>query len=108
MVRLASTAFPRERLTELLMQQEMAPTRNARPPAHVARVEHASDAVAERVRAWFAGEKLKRTLDGDRSVIIAHPEKPGFGIKIKGAGLLGKGGRVFAMTSAGSMRIWKS
>jgi hypothetical protein len=32
---------------------------------------------------------MARTLDGDRSVCIEHPEKPGLQLKIKGAGLHG-------------------
>lgn len=56
----------------------------------VVAVKHASDAVAERVREWFSGEKLKRRLDGDRAVVVEHPEKRGAGLKIKGAGLRGR------------------
>lgn len=72
------------------MQDAAPPSPIASPTARLSvDVKHAGDAVAGRVRAWFAGERLKRTLDGDRSIVIEHPEKPGFGIKIKGAGLRG-------------------
>src|SRR5206468_10061461 len=52
-------------------------------------VRHASEAVAARVRTWFASPRRVGILDGSRSVRLPHPEKRGFDIKIKGAGLLG-------------------
>ena len=52
-------------------------------------VRHASEAVAARVRTWFASPRRVGILDGSRSVRLPHPERRGFDIKIKGAGLLG-------------------
>ncbi len=52
-------------------------------------IRHASEAVAERVRRWFATTERVGKLDGSRSVRLPHPEKRGFDIKIKGAGFLG-------------------
>ncbi|MGE3529569.1 MAG: hypothetical protein AB7G54_09080, partial [Methyloceanibacter sp.] len=52
---------------------------------------HLDGAVAERVRAFFAGEISNFKKDQGRSVLIAHPAKEGIEIKIKGAGLYGRG-----------------
>ncbi len=52
--------------------------------------QHLTPAVAETVAAWFRGEIDAFELSGERSVVIAHPEKPDMRIKIKGAGLNGK------------------
>ncbi len=56
---------------------------------HRIEVRHASQAVAQRVRDWFAGGKRIKILDGSRSVRVPHPEKRGFDLKIKGAGFRG-------------------
>lgn len=55
-------------------------------------VRHASDAVARRVQAWFERGGCVGIPDGSRSVRLPHPEKSGYALKIKGAGL--NGGRV--------------
>jgi hypothetical protein len=62
-------------------------------PSRVDAVElrHLDGAVAERVRAFFAGEVRNFKKDEGRSVRIAHPTKEGVEIKIKGAGLYGRG-----------------
>ena len=52
---------------------------------------HVDGAVAECVRAYFAGELTEFQLDGRRSVRIVHPSKEGVDIKIKGACFHGKG-----------------
>lgn len=43
------------------------------------------------VRDWFAGVITPLRLDGARSVHLSAPHRPGGEIKIKGAGLFGKG-----------------
>jgi hypothetical protein len=43
------------------------------------------------VRAWFGGEIRDFVADGERSVRFAHPTRPGWLLKIKGAGLMGRG-----------------
>lgn len=52
-------------------------------------VRHASEAVARRVRAWFEASGRVGALDGSRSIHLPHPERNGFALKIKGAGLSG-------------------
>jgi hypothetical protein len=52
-------------------------------------VRHTSEAVTRRVCAWFHANKQVGVLDGSRSVRLPHPEKRGFTLKIKGAGLNG-------------------
>lgn len=52
---------------------------------------HADSQICEVVMEWFEGRALKHVLDGDRSIKIANPHKPGFEIKIKGAGFSGTG-----------------
>jgi hypothetical protein len=51
---------------------------------------HVDGAVAECVRAYFAGELTEFQRDGHRSVRLAHPLKDGVEIKIKGAGFRGR------------------
>lgn len=41
------------------------------------------------VESWFAGHQTDFELDGERSVRLPHPDRPGRLIKIKGAGLNG-------------------
>jgi hypothetical protein len=61
-------------------------------PVDPVELRHLDGAVAERVRAFFAGEVSDfRKDDGHRSVRIAHPSKQGVEIKIKGAGFRGSG-----------------
>lgn len=50
---------------------------------------HANDAVQATVRDWFDGKIGEKILEGKRSVLIAHPEKADFWLKIKGAGYKG-------------------
>lgn len=52
-------------------------------------VRHASGPVADRVRRWFETTRRVGKPDGSRAIRLPHPEKRGFDIKIKGAGLLG-------------------
>jgi hypothetical protein len=52
-------------------------------------IRHAMGPVAERVRRWFETTRRVGKPDGSRSIRLPHPEKRGFDIKIKGAGLLG-------------------
>ena len=52
-------------------------------------VRHLSEAVEGRVREWFAGTIADARRDGARSVRVAHPERDGFDLKIKGAGFRG-------------------
>lgn len=52
-------------------------------------IRHASDAVANRVRVWFASDGRAGAVDGNRSVHLPHPERKGFTLKIKGAGYNG-------------------
>jgi len=52
-------------------------------------VRHTTGPVADRVRRWFETTRRVGKPDGSRSIRLPHPEKPGFDIKIKGAGLLG-------------------
>src|SRR5712671_4560392 len=52
-------------------------------------IRHATGPVAERVRRWFETTRRVGKPDGSRSIRLPHPEKRGFDIKIKGAGLLG-------------------
>lgn len=48
-----------------------------------------STLIARQAEAWFKGELDHFEPDGDRSVIIAHPENAALRLKIKGAGLKG-------------------
>ena len=70
-------------------------------------VRHASEAVARRVRAWFHSDKRVGVLDGSRSVHLPHPEKRGFSLKIKGAGLNGGTVRfgIFSKTGPAAKRF---
>lgn len=52
-------------------------------------VHHASPAVGQRVRRWFADRPKLVVLDGSRSIRLPHPEKYGKVLKIKGAGFMG-------------------
>lgn len=52
-------------------------------------IRHASEAVAKRARAWFASGGNVGAVDGSRSIHLPHPERSGFTLKIKGAGLNG-------------------
>jgi hypothetical protein len=72
------------------------PKRSAKKPVPASPVDavelrYLDGAVAERVRAFFAGEVPDFKKDEGRSVRIAHPTKEGVEIKIKGAGLYGRG-----------------
>jgi len=60
-------------------------------PVDSIELRHLDGAVAEVVRAFFACEVSDFRKDEGRSVRIAHPEKEGMEIKIKGAGLYGRG-----------------
>ena len=65
-------------------------------------IRHVDDeVVAERVRAFFAGKINDFARDGERSVRIAHPRGAGLQIKIKGAGLNGRGIRFGTLHKAG-------
>jgi hypothetical protein len=61
------------------------------------------DAVAERVRDWFAGRVAATRIDGSRSVHLAHPEDLRRLIKVKGAGLNGGPVRFGKFGRAGPM-----
>jgi hypothetical protein len=52
--------------------------------------QHLSPAVAAKVETWFRGEISEFELSGNRSVVVAHPERPERRLKIKGAGLKGR------------------
>jgi hypothetical protein len=52
-------------------------------------VRHADEAVTRRVQAWFQSDRRAGIPDGSRSIQLPHPEKSGFNLKIKGAGLNG-------------------
>ena len=52
---------------------------------------HVDEAVADQVRAFFAGKVKDFVQDGDRSVRFAHPLGGGLQLKIKGAGMKGGG-----------------
>lgn len=58
-------------------------------PVDSVELRHVDGAVAEQVRAFFAGRIPEFSTDGDRSVRFTHPFKPGVEIKIKGAGFQG-------------------
>jgi hypothetical protein len=70
-------------------------------------VRHASEAVSRRVRAWFHSDKRIGVPDGSRSIHLPHPEKSGFTLKIKGAGLNGGAVRfgVFSRTGPAAKRF---
>ncbi|MCX5517853.1 hypothetical protein OSH10_05355 [Kaistia defluvii] len=70
-------------------------------------VRHASDAVCRRIHAWFQSDKRIGILDGSRSIQLPHPEKRGFALKIKGAGLHGGTVRfgVFSKTGPAARRF---
>lgn len=55
-------------------------------------VRQASAAVARRTRAWFETGSKVGALDGSRSILLPHPDRSGFALKIKGAGY--KGGAI--------------
>ena len=55
-------------------------------------IRHASAAVVRRTRAWFETGGKVGALDGSRSILLPHPERSGFALKIKGAGY--KGGAI--------------
>jgi hypothetical protein len=61
------------------------------------------DAVAERVRDWFAGRVAATRLDSSRSVHIAHPDDIRRLIKVKGAGFNGGPVRFGRLNKAGPM-----
>ena len=68
-------------------------------------IRHVDDeVVAERVRAFFAGKINDFARDGERSVRIAHPRGAGLQIKIKGAGLNGRGIRFGTLHKAAPKR----
>jgi hypothetical protein len=50
---------------------------------------HTVSSIEAVVRAWFENRSLPRHLEGGRSIHIAHPDLPGYELKIKGAGLFG-------------------
>jgi hypothetical protein len=52
-------------------------------------IRHIDDAIADHVRAFFAGKVRDFVQDGDRSVRFAHPLGGGLQLKIKGAGMNG-------------------
>lgn len=62
---------------------------SAAGPVDSVELRHLDGAVAEQVRAFFAGRLSDFTKDSKRSVRIAHPVKSGVDIKIKGAGVRG-------------------
>jgi hypothetical protein len=76
-------------------------------PIKTIEVRHASDAVARRVHAWFQSDKRAGIPDGSRSIHLPHPEKSGFTLKIKGAGLNGGAVRfgVFSKTGPAARRF---
>ena len=63
----------------------------AATPVDSIELRHLDEVVAAQVRAFFAGEMPDFTKDGGRAVQIPHPLKEGVNIKIKGAGLYGRG-----------------
>lgn len=63
-------------------------SRSQLPPDRVETF-HLTPAVAQRVRDWFGTAGIEAVPDGERSVRIAHPERPDRLLKIKGAGLNG-------------------
>jgi hypothetical protein len=73
-------------------QKPQRPAKKSVPagPADAVELRHLDGAVAERVRAFFAGEVSDFKKDEGRSVRIAHPSKQGVAIKIKGAGFRGR------------------
>ena len=60
---------------------------------HLDRIEfrHVPDACQAPVRDWYAGRLAASRIDGDRSVHLPHPAGGGRVLKLKGAGLSGKG-----------------
>ena len=52
---------------------------------------HLSTDIIEQIEKWFRKEIGEFSLDGDRSVRIPHPTRPDRLLKIKGAGLNGRG-----------------
>lgn len=46
--------------------------------------------IEKRVRSWFLRRPGIVALDGSRSILLPHPDKPGMVLKIKGAGLNGR------------------
>jgi hypothetical protein len=57
-------------------------------PAQIVDIEvrHASAAIEKRVRAWFGSDFKNAAADGNRSVLLPHPERAGYALKIKGGG----------------------
>lgn len=80
--RLLSSSVPRDTGQFKPWQQTLVTIKNIE-------VREASDAVSRRVRAWFQSDKRIGIPDGSRSIHLPHPEKSGFTLKIKGAGLNG-------------------
>jgi len=64
-------------------------------------IRHASAAVARRAKAWFEAGGKVGALDGSRSILLPHPERSGFALKIKGAGYRGGAIRFGAFCSNG-------
>ena len=85
-----------KRLADKPKRPANKPKRRAKKPVAATPVDsielrHLDEVVAAQVRAFFAGEMPDFTKDGGRAVQIPHPLKEGVNIKIKGAGLYGRG-----------------
>jgi hypothetical protein len=74
-------------MLNLFWQKRPAPSLTG--PVDRVELRHLDGAVAERVRAFFAGELPNFTKEATRSVRFSHPSKEGVEIKIKGAGFEG-------------------
>lgn len=71
-------------------------------------VRHASDAVKNRVRAWFERTSDGRRIgipDGSRSILLPHPERRDTLLKVKGAGFLGDDIRFGRRLRTGPMAV---
>lgn len=81
---------PFARILGALRQRMEPPVRPAEDGPIAMAHHHLSPAVAATVEAWFRGEIAAFEASGERSVLIAHPEKPELRLKIKGAGFKGQ------------------
>lgn len=68
-------------------QRRPAPPRDF--PIEEVELRHIDGPVADLVRRRFIERQPAGIADGERSILLPHPEKPGVNIKIKGAGLFG-------------------
>lgn len=68
-------------------------------------IRHASAAVARRTKAWFETGGRVGAPDGSRSILLPHPDRRGFALKIKGAGFGGGPIRFGTFCSNGPMAL---